>query len=173
MGARCAGVQPLRPACSASRSVSRIRIVGSDCGTRGAGGDAASWGDAARRLHGRFWVLRERGDGAGTDLVSDAEDGPCAVGLGMTSSIASLLTRQGQVAAAPSAAGPQAAGWAFRRMGTPLAENPALVALTRRLLGVTSLRRYPALCTNGGGTKRRGRERLGAHVSCTRSQAIM
>ena len=110
MGARCAGVQPLRPACSASRSVSRIRIVGSDCGTRGAGGDAASWGDAARRLHGRFWVLRERGDGAGTDLVSDAEDGPCAVGLGMTSSIASLLTRQGQVAAAPPAAGPQAAG---------------------------------------------------------------
>ena len=60
-----------------------------------ADGDATRWGSPHGRLSGAFWVVRERPDGAGTDLVSEEEDGPCAVGLGMSTSLAELASRSG------------------------------------------------------------------------------
>jgi hypothetical protein len=60
------------------------------------GGEAARWGDAAGgRVHGRFWVMGERADGAGTICVSEAPDGVCCVALGMAKSIAGTLTQGG------------------------------------------------------------------------------
>lgn len=41
-------------------------------------------------------MVRERADGAGTDLVSEDENGPCAVGVGMSSSLAELARRTGR-----------------------------------------------------------------------------
>jgi hypothetical protein len=59
------------------------------------GGEAARWGDAGGRVHGRFWVMGERTDGAGTTCVSESPDGVCCVALGMAASIAGTLTRPG------------------------------------------------------------------------------
>jgi hypothetical protein len=59
------------------------------------GGEAARWGAPGGRIHGRFWVMGERADGAGTTLLSEQPGGVSCVALGMANSIAGTLARGG------------------------------------------------------------------------------